>query len=448
MSFPLPDNEADRVAALRAYEILDSPPEAGYDELTELAANICRTPVAIIGLVDEKRDWKKSKYGLPPSFREVPRELSICTYTICGSDLLAIPDLSCTAEFSGHPMVAGPPHLRFYCGMPLINPEGFALGTICVIDFEPRELSFEQSEALRRLSHQVVSQLELRRSLLELGRRMRDLECAQSEIAAEREKAERLLLNILPRGIADELKLNNRSVPRFYESATVLFTDFEGFTKLTERLAPKDLIDQLDQFFSAFDEIAGRHRMEKLKTIGDAYMCVGGLPEANRTHPLDACLAALAIQEYMGRTNRQRERLRLPRWELRVGLHTGSVIAGVVGQRKFIYDVWGNAVNIAACMEAAGSAGRINLSEDTYQRVKAIFECEARGSIEAKNKGPLNMYFLNRIKPAFSRDSEGLVPNDAFLDACATLFPGYAPADAQGEARREQNDAWSRIGAF
>ena len=446
MQVPIPDNEAERVVALRAYQVLDTPPEVAYDELTELAAHICQTPVAIIGLVDDRRDWKKSKYGLPPSFRELPRELSICSYTICGNDLLHIPDLSRSAEFSDHPMVAGEPYVRFYCGMPLINPEGFALGTICVIDFQPRELSFEQSEALRRLSHQAVSQLELRRSLLELDNRMRDLERAQNEITVEREKSERLLLNVLPRGIADELKLNKRSVPRFYESATVLFTDFEGFTRLTERLGPKDLIEQLDQFFSAFDEIADRHRMEKLKTIGDAYMCVGGLPEANRTHPVDGCLAALAIQEYMVRTNRQREKLRLPRWDLRVGLHTGPVIAGVVGQRKFIYDIWGDAVNIAARMESSGLVGRINLSEATYQRVKGLFDCEPRGSIEAKNKGPLNMYYLNRIKPELSRDTAGLVPNDTFLIECDRMFPGYSSV-LEGEAQRDRMDAWSRTSA-
>jgi adenylate cyclase len=447
MQVPIPENETERLAALRTYEILDSAPEAAYDELTELAAHICQTPVAAIGLTDEKRDWKKSKYGLPPNFRELPRELSICSQTICGNDLLHIPDLSRAQEYSDHPMVAGEPYVRFYCGMPLINPEGYALGTICVIDFQPRDLTFEQGEALRRLSHQAVGQLELRRSLLELDRRMHDLERARGDIASEQEKSERLLLNILPRGIAEELKRSNRSVPRFYDSATVLFTDFESFTKLTERMGPKDLVDQLDQFFSAFDDIADRHRMEKLKTIGDAYMCAGGLPEPNRTHPLDACLAALAIQDHMARVNRQRERLRLPRWELRLGLHTGPVIAGVVGQRKFIYDVWGDAVNIAARMESSGVPGRINLSEAIYQRVKGLFDCEARGSIEAKNKGPLNMYFLNRIRPELSRDAEGIVPNGAFLGECARLFPGYIPVGAEAGPQPGAKDAWTRHGA-
>jgi len=427
MTVRVPENETARVEALRAYAILDTPPEVAYDELTELAAQICHGSVAVIGLIDETREWFKSRYGLPSHFLEIPREMAICSSTICGNDLLLVPDLTKDERFAQNPLVTGEPHLRFYCGMPLINPEGYALGTLCVVDFEPRELSFEQAEAVRRLAHQAVSQLELRRSLLELERRTQDLERARQEIESQRQKSERLLLNILPQKVAEELKEHNRVAPRFYEAATIVFADFEGFTRLTERLEPRGLIDLLDQFFSAFEEIGERHRLEKLKTIGDAYMCAGGLPEPNRTHAVDACLGALAIQDYMARTNRPRERLRLPRWELRVGIHTGPVVAGVVGQRKFVYDVWGDAVNVAARMESAGSAGRINLSEAVYTRVKSLFDFEPRGSVEVKNKGALAMYYLTRIKPEFAGDDGGLSPNDAFHHECQRLFPGYVP---------------------
>lgn len=427
MAMPVPDNEADRLGALRSYAVLDTAPELAYDEITELAAQICQCPVAVIGFVDEARDWKKSKYGLPRDFSQLPRQVSICSATICGNDILVVPDLAKDERFRDNPTVTGEPHLRTYCGMPLINPEGYALGTLCVVDFQPRELSFEQTEAVRRLSRQVVSQLELRRSLRALDERMQQLEQAHVEIAAERDKSDRLLRNILPDSIARELRDENRVAPRFYESATIMFADFEGFTRLTERMDPKGLVDQLDQFFSAFDEIAERHRLEKLKTIGDAFMCAGGLPEPTRTHALDACLAALAMQDYMAKMNRQRERLRLARWELRIGLHTGPVMAGVVGQRKFIYDVWGDAVNVAARMESAGAAGRVNLSDAAMSRVKSLFEFEDRGTVEVKNKGPLRMHYLARIKPALARDEAGHVPNEAFHREAATLFPGYVP---------------------
>lgn len=422
------ESETMRLSALRSYAILDTGPELAYDEITELAAQICNCPVAVIGFIDETRDWKKSKYGTPPEYTGMPREISICSTTICGNDLLVVPDLSKDDRFSSNPTVADEPHLRLYCGMPLINPEGYALGTLCVVDFQPRELTFEQTEAVRRLARQVVSQLELRRSLRELDERMRQLEEMHAEIAAERDKSNRLLRNILPDSIVRELHDQNRVVPRFYESATVMFADFEGFTRLTERMDPKGLVEQLDQFFSAFDEIAERHRLEKLKTIGDAFMCAGGLPEPSRTHAVDACLAALAMQDYMARVNRQRERLHLPRWELRIGLHTGPVMAGVVGQRKFIYDVWGDAVNIAARMEAAGAAGRINLSEAAMSRVKSLFDFEDRGVVEVKNKGQLRMHFLTRISRELSRDEQGRVPAEAFHAASARLFPGYTAA--------------------
>jgi class 3 adenylate cyclase len=422
---PIPANDTERVAAVKSYQLLDTAPEIAYDEITEFAAQICQCPVAVIGLIDETRDWKKSAYGFPPDQCTLPRELSICSATICGSDLIVCPDLSQDPRYRDNPMVAGPPNLRFYCGMPLINPQGYALGTLCVVDFQPREIAIEQREAMRRLSHQAVSQFELRHSVLELERRMAELAEARREAERQRERSDRLLLNILPRPVADELRTKDHVSPRYHESVTIMFADFEGFSRLAERIEPKSLIEQLDQFFSAFDGIVERHRMEKLKTIGDAYMCVGGPPEPNRTHEVDGCLAALSLIEFMRRTNAQRDRLHLPRWELRIGIHSGPVMAGVVGQRKFIYDIWGDAVNIAARLEASGAAGRINVSDTIYSRVRALMEFEPRGAVEVKNKAPINMHFLARIKPELSRDAEGMHPNEAFHRECEKLFPGY-----------------------
>jgi class 3 adenylate cyclase len=278
--------------------------------------------------------------------------------------------------------------------MPLINSEGYALGTVCVFDFEPRTLTFEQSDALRRLARQTMAHLELRRKLIELGG-------AQEELETEKARSDELLLNILPARIADELKSEKEVEPKHYESVTIMFTDFKGFTRLAEASEPRTLVNDLNQFFSAFDEIIERHNLEKLKTIGDAYMCAGGLPEENLTHAMDACRAALEIQEFMAQANRQREKMRLQPWELRIGLNTGPVMAGVVGRKKFTYDIWGDAVNIAARMESNGEAGRIAISESTYHRVKDQCECEQRDPIDAKNKGLLDTYFLNRIKPEF-----------------------------------------------
>lgn len=154
MSFAIPANESGRLEALRRYQILDTAPEVAYDEITELAAQICGCPVAVIGFVDEAQDWKKSKYGLPANFTGLPREISICSTTICAGNLLHVGDLTKDERFRDNATVTGPPHLRFYCGMPLVTPDGYALGTLCVVDFQPREL--DRQIAASKLNNAVL----------------------------------------------------------------------------------------------------------------------------------------------------------------------------------------------------------------------------------------------------------------------------------------------------
>lgn len=406
----IPDNDAERVEAVGSYGILDSAPELAYDDIVALAAQICGTPVAYVGFFDDKRQWLKAKYGLPPELLERPRELTLCSPTICQNDLVVVPDLTKNDRYADLPSVKGPMQARFYCGMPLINPEGYALGTICVIDKTPRELTPEQGESMRRLSRQVVAHLELRRSLIALDEARATVEHAQAD-------SERLLRNILPSSIAEELKRNDRVEPRFHPAATIMFADFKGFTRLAETMEPKELVEQLDDYFGLFDEIVERHGLEKLKTVGDQHMSVAGLPSESRFHAISGCLAALDIREAMARINRDREGLALAPWELRIGLHTGPVMAGVVGRTKFTYDIWGDAVNIAARMEQSGEAGQVNISENTCNAVSNLFEVAHRGSIEAKNKGAVDMYFLRGIKADFSLDGDGRRPNDAFRAA-------------------------------
>jgi class 3 adenylate cyclase len=423
---PVPDNDAERVTALHGYQILDTAPEVAYDEITEILAQVCNCPVATIGLMDENREFYKSKIGIASEICEAPREMNICSHTVCGSDMMVVPDLREDDRFTSYPGVADDPHYRFYCGMPLVNDEGYVLGNICVVDFEPRKLTFQQTEAMRLLARQVMAQLELHRSLNQRDQALRELEASQAELEKQKAQSDQLLHNILPGPVAEELKNNKRVTPRFCDQATILFTDFEGFTKLAERIEPKVLVEQLDQYFSALDEIAERHRLEMLKTIGDSYMCVGGLPEKNRTNVVDACLAALEMQTYMTKANKQREKMRLPRWDLRIGLHTGPVMAGVVGRRKFSYDIWGDAVNIAARMTTNSKPGRVNISGSVFQRVERLFDVEERGSIEVKNKGELEMYFLKEIKTEFT-GNDLHTPNDAFHRECEKIFPGYTP---------------------
>jgi adenylate cyclase len=409
--------ERDRLAALDHYRVLDTPPEFAYDAITELAAEICGCPVATISLIDERRQWFKAKYGLPADFNECPREITVCNATVCSNDLLYVPDLAASERFRNLPIVTGEPYVRFYCGMPLINKDGHALGTLCVLGFEPRDLSPSQREAVRRLAQQAMAHLELRRQLLERDVLLAEISEAKAAAEAARERSDMLLKSILPDPVAEELKTHGRVQPRYHEATTILFADFKEFTRLTETFEPARLIAQLDQNFARFDEIAKANRIETLKTIGDAYIGAGGLPEPNRTHAIDACLAALQMQSFIRAANRQREKLHLSPWELRIGVNTGSVIAGIVGTRRFTYDIWGNAVNVTQRLEEACEPGRVNISASTLHHVARLFATEPRGSVQVKHIGAIDMYFVNRIRPELSADVEGCIPNEHFWKA-------------------------------
>lgn len=405
MPYPVPENEEGRNAALRSYRIMDTPPEINFTEVGEVAAQVCDCPVSYVAFIEEDRFWMKAKYGLPDDFVSCPREIAFCSVTVCGAELVYSPDLTKDERFRDFHFVINEPHFRFYCAMPLITPEGYALGTICVMDFKPRELSFEQRETLRRLAHQMVGQLEHRRRLVELGEAMHQLDVAHVALAEEKARSDELLARILPEAIASELTAKGKVEPRFFESATILFADVKGFTRLTEQAEPAMLIALLDRYFTTFDEVVERHGVEKLKTIGDAYLAVCGVPEADRHHVVNTCLAALDMLDAAATIRRERERLRLPFLELRIGIHTGPLIAGVIGRRRFAYDVWGDAVNVAAQMEANSEPGRINVSEAVYDRAKDYFDFTSRGILGIKNKAPRPMYFLERLKPGVATDT-------------------------------------------
>lgn len=231
----------------------------------------------------------------------------------------------------------------------------------------------------------------------------------------ERRKSDQLLRNVLPESIAFELTQTEHVQPIDYESASVLFTDFVGFTQIAENFTPQQLIAELDGCFSQFDAIARKHNLEKIKTIGDAYMAVGGIPTANKTHAVDCVLAALEIQELIFRLREQEMAENRPYWQIRVGIHSGDLVAGVVGSQKFSYDVWGDTVNTASRLESSGAPGRINISPVTRDLVKDFFDCDYRGKVAAKNKGEIEMYFVNGIHPELSLNGKGREPNEKFL---------------------------------
>jgi adenylate cyclase len=223
------------------------------------------------------------------------------------------------------------------------------------------------------------------------------LENKNIEIQAEKQRADLLLANILPEATALELKANNRVKPVKYDAVTVMFTDFKGFTNIAAHLSPEVLVEELDRCFSLLDEIVAKYGIEKIKTIGDAYMCAGGLPIVTQDHAYQVVKAAIEMQKGIMAHMIENQAAGRPVFGMRVGVHTGPVVAGVVGRRKFAYDIWGDAVNTAARMEQSGQVDEVNISEATYQLIKDRFQCTARGRIHAKNMGEIEMFFVHDL---------------------------------------------------
>jgi len=248
-----------------------------------------------------------------------------------------------------------------------------------------------------------------------------ELELQKRRVEAEKKKSDELLQNILPYEVAEQLKNKGTVEAKKYKLVSVLFTDFKGFTKLSEQLTTEEIVNELDICFEKFEEIIGNHYIEKIKTIGDAFMCAGGLPIRNKSNPIDMVLTGLQIQKFMNEYNAQKRNAGQPEWGLRCGVHTGSVIAGVIGKKKFAYDIWGDTVNTAARMETAGDVGKVNISGATYKYVKDLFDCTYRGKIEAKNKGEIDMYFVNGLLPEYQQDGDTSLPNSKFLEILSTI---------------------------
>jgi class 3 adenylate cyclase len=256
-------------------------------------------------------------------------------------------------------------------------------------------------ELLNLLSGQMAISLEnallydnLEQKVIE---RTQTIEQQKMELEAEKEKSDTLLLNILPFETAEELKRTGSYKPRKYDNVSIVFTDFEGFTTISEKLTTEELVDMIDYCYKGFDLITSKHNIEKIKTIGDAYMCVSGLPVSNSEHASNAVNAAIEMLEFIEEFNADRKAKNQPYCRIRIGIHTGPVAAGVVGSKKFAYDIWGDSVNVAARLESAAEGGKINISNSTYELIKDRYHCVHRGKINVKNKGEIDMYFVNKL---------------------------------------------------
>jgi class 3 adenylate cyclase len=418
-------DETERLKELRSLELLDTDPEERFDTLTRLSAKLFHVPLAYVSLVEDDRQWLKSRCG--PHASETSRQVSFCSHTILRDDPLIIPDTHQDIRFANNPLVKGDPFVRAYAGVPLRGPAGHKVGTLCLADQQPREFSAHEVAILIEIARLVEREFHssgIIRQQQEKLRLQEDLLASRQEqerlngaLRKEKELAESFLISLMPGDIAKEWLLNGRIEPRYFPDVTVLFTDFVGFTAIAEKLAAEDLVSKLNGYFTVFDRLAEVFGMEKLKTIGDSYMCVGGLPAVNSSHPVDAVLMALsmrqAIRAFLGDNDHP--------FHVRIGIHTGPVVAGVVGVQKFAYDIWGDTVNSASRVESCGVPDCINISDRTYARVKDFFACEARGKITTKEGNQMDMYFVTGILPALVSEAENGVPR-AFQRRYKTYF--------------------------
>lgn|GEM_PF-824134 len=257
------------------------------------------------------------------------------------------------------------------------------------------EKALEQEQEKKRLlesrQHELEAEVTLRTA--EVRQQKEEIEKQHEELKKSKKQSDDLLLNILPEEVADELKLRGSTEARYFDHVSVLFTDFVNFTQAGESMTPKELVDELHTCFKSFDEIISRYGIEKIKTIGDAYLAVSGLPVHDPDHASKMVAAAIEIRDFM---EERKAMLGDRSFHIRIGIHSGPVVAGIVGVKKFAYDIWGDTVNTAARMEQSGEAGRINVSGTTYLLIRSGYECTYRGAVEAKNKGKLEMYFVER----------------------------------------------------
>lgn len=226
----------------------------------------------------------------------------------------------------------------------------------------------------------------------------KELATSRELIRQERDRSDDLLLNILPESTAEELKTYGRAAPKNYKSATVFFSDFVGFSSLSKHYSPSELIAELELFFGGFDKIISKYGIEKIKTIGDAYMCASGIPKEHDDHALRMVKASLEMLEFAAELNKDQVMRNRDPWKLRIGIHSGPVVAGVIGSNKFIYDVWGDTVNLASRLETASEPNRINISQNTLEMVKQDVRCSFRGQIEVKNMGAVRMFFVEHLR--------------------------------------------------
>ena len=402
----IPLDEADRQRALDDLKLIDSPQEERFDRIVQLTQLLFQVPIAYISLIDKDRQWFKSKVGIEAN--ETSRSVSFCGHAILEDKAMVVPDALQDYRFAANPMVLGEPFIRFYAGQPLRGPSGHKVGTLCLADKEARELKEHDLKLLAQLGKlvereftlldKIQMQIETLKAKEALEKKSQELEKAVTELSSAKENSEFLLRNIFPAEVADELKTNGKVKAVGHEKATVLFSDFSEFTSVAATYTPAELVEELNRAFCLFDGLSARLGVEKLKTIGDGYLCVAGL----QGDPVEAGVKMLKFaQEILAFTLKRKAEVEAAGkkyWNIRIGIHSGPLVAGVVGVKRMAYDIWGDTVNIAARIQQGSEPGRINLSKSFRDLVGDKIEAEARGKKPIKHHGEIEMFFFQKLK--------------------------------------------------
>jgi adenylate cyclase len=401
----IPMDEAERQQAVDDLRLIATPQEERFDRIVNLAQLLFRVPIAYIALIDKDRQWFKSKVGLKSS--ETARDISFCGHAILQDAAMVVPDALQDYRFAGNPMVQGDPFIRFYVGQPLRGPSGHKVGTLCLADREPRDMSEHDLKMLAQLARlvereftlldQIQMQIENLKAKEEIERKSQELEQAVEALSHEKEHSELLLKNIFPGEVADELKQNGRVKAVAHDKVSVLFADFSSFTSVASTYSPSELLEELNRCFCLFDGLCGRHGVEKLKTIGDGYLCVSGLHGDPADGGLRLLRFAQEAMDFILKRKAEVESTGRKYWSMRIGIHCGPAVSGVVGVKRMAFDMWGDTVNAAARMEQTSEPGRINLSISFSDMLAGKISTTCRGVLPIKNCGEMKMCFFEKF---------------------------------------------------
>ena len=365
-------NEPQRLAEVKRLGILDLDVshERRYNAITQVATYLTDCPQSSINILGSDVQQCKASFGFSPEQKdmiaEIPREISVCQFGLerPGQPLI-IENLLEDERTKNWINMPFDPGFRFYASLPLISSRGFTIGTLCVFDHKSKVIDHEQIDGLRLLADQVIHMLEQENSLPDNSIKIEQSDDSQTS-----------------------------SEGQYFSATSILFADFVGFTNMVENSDPGELLETLNTFFNGFDRITAKYNVLKVKTVGDCYMCVSGIPTQQQTHAQEICAAAIDMLKFVDGTNIQFEVLGKPLWKVRIGIHSGPVIAGMLGNT---FDIWGDAVNIAARLESSGEPGKIHISEKTKDYLQGAATVAERGQIDLKNKGTWATFFLEEI---------------------------------------------------